>query len=88
METLRRRFHVRASDDRAGIADALRQGDRGRLLVLAHGLAGIAGIFGQGDVGNRAAALENAVEQGADEAMVQTLGDALVAALDGVAPAG
>lgn len=85
MAILRQRFHVRAAADRAAIATALEAGDRGRLLHLAHGLAGIAAIFGHADVGARAAALEEAVDQGLGDACLADPCQALIAALDEVA---
>ena len=84
MEMLRQRFHQRAASDRAEIAQALRQGDYPQLLRLAHGLAGIAAIFGYGEVSARASALEDGVEREFDREALAELGGALIEALDEV----
>lgn len=82
MQKLRQRFQARAGSDRVAIMTALEAEDRPRLLHLAHGLAGVAGIFGYVDIGVRASALEEAVEAAAADADVKELGKALIEALD------
>lgn len=84
MQQLRQRFHLRAASDRVAVLSALEIGDRPRILHLAHGLAGIAGIFGYGDIGAHASVLEAAVDAGADDAVLRGLGQALIEALDRV----
>ena len=81
MQKLRQRFQARAASDRSALISALEAGDRSRLLHLAHGLAGVAGIFGYADIGGHASALEEAVELGADDAAVKALGQELIEAL-------
>ena len=81
MQKLRQRFHARAASDRSAIISALEAGDRSRLLHLAHGLAGVAGIFGYAEIGGHASALEEAVDAGVDDAAVKPLGQALIEAL-------
>lgn len=81
MRRLRERFLARAESDRATMISALAVGDRAGLLKLAHGLAGVAGIFGYGDISSRASALEDAVDAGAGEEMVSVLAQALIDAL-------
>ena len=88
MALLRERFLLRARADRAAIMAALDAGDRDRLLRLAHGLAGIAGIFGHADVGARASVLEDAVEAGEAGAALMAKARALADALDAVAGGG
>ena len=84
MQKLRQRFQARAASDCAAIIKALEAEDRPRLLHLAHGLAGVAGIFGYVDIGVRASALEEAVDVGAVDADVKELGQALIEALNRV----
>ena len=84
MEMLRERFHRRAASDRAEIVVALRQGDFPQLLRLAHGLAGIAAIFGYQEVSVQASALEDGIEREVDGTALANLGGALIAALDEV----
>lgn len=84
MDKLRQRFHQRAASDRVEIVTALRDSDRPGLLRLAHGLAGIAAIFGYGEVSARASELEDGVERQVNEAALADLGEALIAALDQV----
>lgn len=84
MALLRQRFKARASADRAAIAEALGAGDRDQLLHLAHGLAGIAGIFGHAEVGACASSVEAAIDAAEPEAELAALTQALIAALDAV----
>lgn len=84
MALLRERFHARANTDRAAILMALDAGDRAALLRLAHGLAGVAGIFGYADVSAKAAAVEEAVEVGETGDALMRKGVALIAALEAV----
>ncbi|HJT41576.1 MAG TPA: hypothetical protein VJ762_14700 [Sphingobium sp.] len=88
LEALRRRFHARARTDSASILVALKERDREKLLYLAHGLAGIAGIFGHAEIGAQAAAVEEGLEAGLDEAGLAHRALALVAALEQVGQPG
>ena len=81
MQKMRQRFHERAASDRSAIISALEAGDRSRLLHLAHGLAGVAGIFGYADIGGHASALEEALDAGVGDAAVKEFGQALIEAL-------
>ena len=80
-QKLRQRFHERAASDRSAIISALEAGDRSRLLHLAHGLAGVAGIFGYADIGGHASALEEALDAGVGDVAVKEFGQALIEAL-------
>lgn len=88
MEALRRRFQDRARADGAALLIALQAEDRQRLLYLAHGLAGVAGIFGHAEISAQAAAVEAGLEAGLDEAALTHLVHRLVAALDEVGQPG
>ena len=81
MQKMRQRFHERAASDRSVIISALEAGDRSRLLHLAHGLAGVAGIFGYADIGGHASALEEALDASVGDAAVKEFGQALIEAL-------
>lgn len=82
MQKMRERFRERAASDRAAVAAALDVGDHPRLLHLAHGLAGVAGIFGYSDISSHASALEDAVDGGAGGEKISLLAQALMEALD------
>lgn len=88
MAELRTRFAVRAGEDRRKISEALAAGDRPGARRLAHGLAGIAGTFGHGELGERAYELERALDDPRDDEgaarcwreLDRLLGDAAAAA--------
>ena len=82
MQEMRQRFQQRAASDRAAIEAALAAGDCPRLLPLAHGLAGVAGIFGYGEISSSASALEEALDADAEDEKVSLLAQALIGALD------
>jgi len=84
MEMLRQRFHQRAASDSVEIQAALQRRDYPRLLHLAHGLAGIAAIFGYAEVSARASALEDGVEGGLEYPTIAKLSAALIVALERV----
>ncbi len=83
-----------AAVDRAladgGIPDggAAAAGQQGReLLLLVHNLAGSAASFGEIDLGQRAAALEQALRKGASREVCEALARAVLAAAPATAPA-
>ena len=84
LDALKARFRVRARTDRAALEDALGAGDRAALLTLAHGLSGVAGIFGHADVSARAARVEEAIDAALDDPALAGLTADLIAALDAV----
>jgi HPt (histidine-containing phosphotransfer) domain-containing protein len=63
---LERRFVEQAGEHRQAIAGAVAAGNRQELAERAHKLAGIAGMFGQPDIGAAALALEETAESGSD----------------------
>ena len=63
---LERRFIGQAGEHRRAIAGAVAAGNRQELAERAHKLAGIAGMFGQTDIGAAALALEAAIDGGID----------------------
>lgn len=75
------RFAARAPEERAAIATALASGDTAALVERAHKLAGLAGMFGHGDIGLTALVLEEAAMAGQD---CSRQGAALLALLDGL----
>ena len=77
MAQLRVRFLTRAAAERLQLADAAERLDREELRRLAHGIAGSAGVFGFPDIGERARALEEAVDAGCGEAELSSLTVAL-----------
>jgi HPt (histidine-containing phosphotransfer) domain-containing protein len=73
---------------------SMAQGARGpaqptrKLMLLVHNLAGSAATFGEVDLGERAAALEQALRKGASRDVCEALARALLAAAPGTPPAG
>jgi HPt (histidine-containing phosphotransfer) domain-containing protein len=66
MAELRRRFIARSTDELETIEKALAQGDRELLAERGHAIAGIAGMFGFGEIGKAALELERAALAGED----------------------
>ena len=60
------RFAARAGEHEAALQAAIAADDREAIASQAHRLAGIAGMFGQPQVGEAAARLEDIVEAGGD----------------------
>lgn len=66
--------------DHGSITDTTRDEPRTRkLMLMVHNLAGTAAAFGEHDLGNRAAALEEALRQGASSDVCETLARKLLA---------
>jgi HPt (histidine-containing phosphotransfer) domain-containing protein len=63
---LAKRFAERLPEERRSIADALSAGDREALIDRTHKLAGIAGMFGQSEIGAAAQELEQRILADAD----------------------
>jgi PAS domain S-box-containing protein len=59
-----------------------------KLMLLVHNLAGSAATFGEADLGERAAALEQALRKGAGRDVCEALAHALLAAAPGTPSAG
>lgn len=85
MAALCRRFVASAEQQGAALRAALRANDQDRAAEVAHHLAGAAGIFGQPDLGARALRLEEAIDAHADDAMLNSLAEDVLAALDRLA---
>ena len=84
MVQLRARFVIRAGEERAQLAAALEIMDRAEMRRLSHGLSGSAGIFGFPAIGLDAQAVEEAVDEGADDEAVRGLCTVLIERLGGV----
>jgi len=77
---LRARFVRRSADAVAAIDRATAEGDREALIERAHAIAGIAGLFGFGEIGAAALDLEECGRAGGDiEAAASRLRAMLVA---------
>jgi HPt (histidine-containing phosphotransfer) domain-containing protein len=61
---LRTRFAAQAQQEAAEIERLAAQGDWRGIRDLAHGLAGRAGMFGQGAIGNLAREVEETIDAG------------------------
>ncbi|MBA4765645.1 Hpt domain-containing protein [Qipengyuania sp. 902] len=66
MAQMAARFAARAGEHEAALQAAIAADDREAIASQAHRLAGIAGMFGQPQVGEAAARLEDIVEAGGD----------------------
>ena len=75
------RFLKRAGEDAEGIAAALTDGDFATVRSLCHGLSGNAGMFGFGDLGSQAQAVEEAVDAGEPDEQVRALAEVLLGQL-------
>ncbi|MCM2276444.1 MAG: Hpt domain-containing protein [Oligoflexia bacterium] len=74
LRELRARFAATFSERAEALREALARGDRERLRQLAHALAGAAGSYGYGVIGDAAAALEEGLAGGeADAGLVARL---------------
>jgi len=80
LAALRAEFCVRATEDRAALAQALAVGDLDRAERVAHGLAGSAGLFGFTDIGAAALAVDDGFASG--RGLDAAAADRLIAALD------
>lgn len=86
MAQLRTRFLERAKDERAQLIAATATMDRAEILRLSHGLSGSAGVFGFPAISLHAQAVEEALDEGADEqevrlrcaSLLERLGEALL----------
>lgn len=76
------RFAAQAGETAAAIGAALDAGNHAELARLAHSLAGRAGMFGYGVIGDAARAVEEAVDAGASGKAIAKLTRDL---LDGLA---
>lgn len=81
MEALRTRFIVRAHRDRVSLNAALAARDYATLRNVAHGLAGMAGMFGYDALGAAASTLEESVEINSGPAGTSGIEDAAHALL-------
>lgn len=82
MAALRLRFVDRAREECKAIAAATGASlDRDTLRRRAHAIAGSAGLFGFGDIGEEAARLEEAIDEDAPDEQVRALADVLEASL-------
>ena len=83
MAQFRQRFLARAVTDADGLSQELQAGSWDDIRRRAHSLAGNAGLFGFGAIGDMASALEQAIDQAepqdAREARVRALVDSLKA---------
>jgi HPt (histidine-containing phosphotransfer) domain-containing protein len=79
---LSRRFLERAADDRQHIAAALQRGNLTEVAALAHRLAGTAGSFGFGDLGQQAVRFEELIKQGAAPEEFDAAADQLLSSID------
>ena len=79
LEPLRVRFRKRAGVESQELADALARGDMPTVERLAHGLAGVAGLFGYADIGALALEIDGDFARG--EAPPTDTVQALIAAL-------
>jgi HPt (histidine-containing phosphotransfer) domain-containing protein len=84
MAALRLRFRERARRDLDVLAEASANLDLEALRRTSHGLAGTAGIFGFGEIGEAAQHLEDALDAGEDDAALDRLCGVLVELLDRV----
>ena len=66
LSELRARFVRRSADEIAEIDRAMAERDRPALIERAHAIAGIAGLFGFGEIGTAAAELEEKGRAGGD----------------------
>ena len=79
------RFLQRAGEDAERIAAALADGDFATVRSLCHGLSGNAGMFGFGDLGSQAQAVEEAIDAGEPDARLRALAGVLLGRLAEVA---
>ncbi len=84
LEPLRLRFRQRAGEESRHLADALARGDISEIERLAHGLAGVAGLFGFADVGAQALEIDGEFARG--EALSLDKVRALIIALERLSP--
>ena len=74
MAGLRARFLERLEEDRARLEAAIAAGDEAVIRALVHRISGAAGMFGYAALSDRAAEVEEALDEGADvEALVDRL---------------
>lgn len=64
LAALAERFAAQAAETGVAIEDSLERGDRAELSRLSHSLAGRAGMFGYGAIGDAARAVEEAIDAG------------------------
>lgn len=64
---LAQKFRARATADRDKLMAAIERGDRSEAQSVAHGLAGISGIFGYTEIGRLAANLEQTIISGGQD---------------------
>ena len=79
------RFLARAAEDADKIEVALANADFVALRAVCHGLSGNAGVFGFGELGAQAQAVEEAVDAGEPAASVRTRAVELLRQLAGLA---
>ena len=82
MAQLRARFLARAEDERAQLIAATATMDRAEILRLSHGLSGSAGVFGFPTISLNAQAVEEAIDDKADEQEVRRRCAVLLARLE------
>lgn len=73
MAALRLRFVTQARDEVEAAAQFAHDGRWGEVGSICHGLAGRAGMFGFGELGDAARLIEESVESGADAASLDPL---------------
>lgn len=81
MAALRERFAARALGQADLIAGHAETGDRTGLRELCHGMAGTAGTFGFAPLGEAARAVEEAIDEAADDSLLERLTGQLLAEL-------
>jgi HPt (histidine-containing phosphotransfer) domain-containing protein len=84
MEQLRLRFQARAGEDRARLEESVAGERWDEILRIAHGLSGIAGVFGHHEVGEAAQLVEEAIDTGLGPEGVRPLCAALIERLERV----
>lgn len=81
MAALRRRFAASAVEQESSLRAAIHAEDRGKMIALAHHLAGAAGIFGHPELGEMARRLETSLDGGASAEAVRIEAADLLGAL-------
>ena len=82
MAALRLRFRERTGKDRFTLLAALATRDRQQLARTSHGLAGAAGIFGFGALGDAAQRIEDALDSDEPWSTIESHCDGLLAMIE------
>lgn len=87
LAVFRQRFLARAVEDAAALRQALADERWDDMRRCAHSLAGNAGLFGFGDIGDEARRLEESIDEVEGDEVVMPLATALIARLEALPPA-